>query len=143
MWNSLFRMADYRKLRVWQEGHALAISIEELVEKMRKGSTRDLCDQLSRAARSIPTNIAEGSEYESYFQYARYLQYSLGSTSELEEHVQTARDINAMSYADFENLMKRITSERRQLKRFREKVLARGEEVKKHRKTRRNKKRKP
>lgn len=91
-----------------QDGHALAVEAEKVVEEMRKDSTRDLCDQLSRAARSIPANIVEGSAHVSYYQYARYLQYSLGSTSELEEHVQTARDINAMSYVDFENLMKRI-----------------------------------
>ena len=132
-------MADYRKLRIWQDGHALAVEAEKVVEEMRKDSTRDLCDQLSRAARSIPANIVEGSAHVSYYQYARYLQYSLGSTSELEEHVQTARDINAMSYVDFENLMKRFVSERRQLQRFRGRVLERAAQSKKRR-TRRKRK---
>ncbi|MEO7367030.1 MAG: four helix bundle protein [Gemmatimonadaceae bacterium] len=87
----LFRVADFRKLRLWQDGHALAAEVERVLKGMQKASTRDLCDQLSRASRSVPANIAEGSAHESPHQFARYLQYALGSTSELEEHVQMAR----------------------------------------------------
>ena len=132
-------MADYRKLRVYQHSHALAVDTEKVVEGMRRSSTRDLCDQLSRAARSIPANIAEGSEQDSYFQYARYLQYSLGSASELEEHVTMARDINAITCVDFESLTKQVVSVRRQLKRFRERVLERAELSKKRLRSRKGK----
>ena len=130
-------MADFRKLRIWQAGHALAVEAERVVEGMRKPSTRDLCDQLARAAQSIPSNIAEESAHESPHQFARYLQYSLGSTSELEAHVQMARDINAMSCVDFEFLMKLIVSERRQLERFHHLVKDRAQLAKKPKKKRR------
>ena len=70
---------------------------------------------MSRSAMSISANIAEGSGHESPREFARYLQYAIASTSETEAHIRMARDINSMSYAEFENLMPRVVSVRRQL----------------------------
>ena len=108
-------MADFRKLRVWQAAHELGVEVERVARGMRHSRARALCDQMSRSAMSISANIAEGSGHESPREFARYLQYAIASTSETEAHIRMARDINSMSYAEFENLMPRVVSVRRQL----------------------------
>jgi four helix bundle protein len=118
-------MADFRKWRVWGDAHELGVEAVQATDRMRNERTRELCKQLSRSALSIPANIAESSGHTSPREMARFLQYAIASTSETEQHVQAARDINAMCYSDFNDLMKRIVSVRRQLTKFIEKVRGR------------------
>jgi four helix bundle protein len=44
---------------------------------------------------SVPTNIVEGSGQRSGADFARFLRFSLNSTSELEYHLIAARDLRA------------------------------------------------
>jgi len=118
-------MSDFRKLRVWADAHALGVEVERVGQELRTIRSQHLRKQLVRSALSIPANIAESSGHSSPREQARYLQYAIASASETEEHIQMARDINAMCYADFNNLMKRIVSVRRQLSRFIAKVRGR------------------
>ncbi len=74
-----------------------------------------LRDQLTRAAMSLPTNIVEGSAHPSQREFARFLQYSLASVSELEGHVQLARDLKLISEQDFTDLLTRIVDVRKML----------------------------
>src|SRR4051812_12038716 len=92
---------------------------------MRKASTRDLFDQLTRAAMSIAANIAEGGEYESMRDRARFLDYAAASAAETEEHIDMARDINAISYEHSKDLTARVVSVRRMLKKFIKRVRER------------------
>jgi four helix bundle protein len=75
---------------------------------------------------SVPTNIVEGSAHESPREFARYLRYALASVSELEGHVQLARDLGMMTEPDFSALLARVVDVRKMLhgllKRLRQRV---------------------
>jgi four helix bundle protein len=109
------RVADFRKLRVWQAARELAIEAHRVTTRMRGVKSAALRDQLTRAAMSVPTNIVEGSAHESPREFARFLQYALASVSELEGHVQLARDLELMTEQDFTPFLTRIVDVRKML----------------------------
>ena len=108
-------MANFRKLRVWQAARDVAIDAHRVTARIRGPRSAALRDQLVRAAMSVPTNIVEGSAHESPREFARYLGYALASVSELEGHVQLARDLELMTEHDFTSLFDQIVDVRRML----------------------------
>jgi len=93
-------VADFRKLRVWQAAQALAIDVHRVFGRMRGARSATLCDQVLRASMSVPTNIVEGSAHSSSREFARFLRYALASVSEVEGHVQLARDLELVKEPD-------------------------------------------
>jgi four helix bundle protein len=108
-------VADFRKLRVWQAAQALAIEAHRVAARMRGSGSRALCDQLIRAAMSVPANIVEGSAHTSPREFARFLQYALASASETEGHLRLARDLQFVDEKNFTTLLVRIINARRML----------------------------
>jgi len=83
---SLRRMAklnSYKDLKVWQLGMDLLDVCFEIVEVLPPKYVFTFCNQLLRAAISIPSNIAEGSR-RTRKGHLNHLSYSLGSQAELE-----------------------------------------------------------
>ncbi len=68
-----------------------------------------------RAAMSIPANIVEGTAKGSAREFCRFLSIAAGSTSELEYHLMMARDIKAISNADFDALARQAIDIRKML----------------------------
>lgn len=108
-------MADFKKLRVWNKAHALALNAERVATEIRDSGHKPLKSQLNRAAMSIPTNIVEGRSKKTDRDFARYLGYALGSACELEYHIILARDVGAMSESDFDSLMRQVVDIKRML----------------------------
>ncbi|MDO8501057.1 MAG: four helix bundle protein [Gemmatimonadaceae bacterium] len=119
-------MADFRKLRVWQAAQELAIDAHRVAARMRGARSATLCDQLIRAAMSVPTNIVEGSAHASPREFARFVQYSLASVSELEGHIQLARDLEMITQHDFTRLLARVVDVRKMLHGLLKKLRATG-----------------
>ena len=108
-------MADFRKLRVWREAQAVAIEAHRAASRMRGARSGPLCDQLTRAAMSVPANIVEGSAHESPREFARFLRYALASVTGVEAHIQLARDLQFMTEHDFTALLGRVVDVRKML----------------------------
>jgi four helix bundle protein len=108
-------MANFRKLRVWQAAQEIAIDAHRVSARMRGARGAALRDQLLRAAMSVPTNIVEGSAHASPREFARFLQYALASVSELEGHIQLARDLDLITEHDFTAILTRIVDARKML----------------------------
>jgi len=70
----------------------LVILVYKLSDQLPMEERYGLRSQMTDAVISIPSNIAEGSSRNSKKDYVRFLEYSLGSTYELETQV-TAVDI--------------------------------------------------
>ena len=85
-------MQDFRRLEVWARAHALALAIRRATRGFPRTGYSDLKSQLSRAADSIASNIVEGCAAATRKEFARYLDISLKSTSEVEYRLQLARD---------------------------------------------------
>ncbi|HJQ12634.1 MAG TPA: four helix bundle protein [Gemmatimonadaceae bacterium] len=88
-------MTDFKKLKVWEKSHSLAVQTHKLATEIREPYLSTLRNQMTRASASIPTNIVEGSRQASNKEFARFLRYSMNSASELEYHFILARDIGA------------------------------------------------
>jgi four helix bundle protein len=97
-------VSDFKKLKVWRKAHALALNVHRAALKIRGAQFVSLRGQLTRAAFSIPTNIVEGNGQESPQQFARFVRFSLNSSSELEYHLMAARDVEVMTTTDFKSL---------------------------------------
>jgi four helix bundle protein len=73
-------LQTFEDLEVWKRGCRLAVDLS--VDTYEK-KPYDLARQMQRAAVSIPSNIAEGSERDSEGDFVRFLRISKGSCGEL------------------------------------------------------------
>jgi len=69
-----------------------------------------LKDQMLRAAVSIASNIAEGSERKSIPDFKRYINIALGSAAELRTQVYIAQQVKLISDQDANNLVEEMKS---------------------------------
>jgi four helix bundle protein len=53
-------MAQFKKLKVWQSAHLLALGVYRATAPFPREEQYGLTSQLRRAAVSVPANIAEG-----------------------------------------------------------------------------------
>lgn len=77
-------MKNFKGLKIWQKGFEIATQSFQLTESFPKEERFGLSSQITRAAVSIPSNIAEGSSRSSEKDYKRFLEIALGSGFELE-----------------------------------------------------------
>jgi four helix bundle protein len=71
---------SFEELEVWKRACRLAVEVCRTLAESRAYFVRD---QMQRAALSIPSNIAEGSERDSKLDYIRFLRIAKGSAAEL------------------------------------------------------------
>jgi len=87
-------MKNFKKMKVWEMGVQIALDCFNLVKTFPKEERFGLSSQITRAAISIPSNIAEGSSRTSEKDYCRYIEISLGSSFELETHLIISSELN-------------------------------------------------
>jgi four helix bundle protein len=117
-------VSDYKKLIVWRKAHALALNVHRIAVKLRGADHATLRSQMMRAAMSIPTNIVEGTGQQSRKDFARFIRFSLNSTSELEYHLTVARDTEAIEATDFDSLNAQTIEVRKMLHGLLKRVMA-------------------
>jgi four helix bundle protein len=77
-------MRNFKQLVVWQKAMNLTDPVFELHEELPWQLAGELKGQSTRAAISIPSNIAEGSSRRSEKDMHRFMEIALGSAFELE-----------------------------------------------------------
>jgi four helix bundle protein len=92
---------SFEELEVWKRSCSLAVQTYEIMKDCRDYGLKD---QMTRAAVSIASNIAEGAERDSKAEYIRFLHIAKGSAAELRTYVYIARKINLMSETDACNM---------------------------------------
>ncbi len=116
-------MRNFRQLLIWQKGSQIAVQSFRLFSTFPKEERFSLSNQITRAAVSISSNIAEGSNRESERDYHRYLEISLGSCYELETQLLIAE---AVKYGDEQlrrELLQNIQDEQKMLVGFMGKLV--------------------
>ncbi len=88
---------SFEDLEVWKRGCRLAVAVSRTLAKSREYYIRD---QMQRAALSIPSNIAEGSERDSKLDYIRFLRIAKGSAAELRTQCYIADKLEILKHAD-------------------------------------------
>jgi four helix bundle protein len=76
---------SHRDLIVWQKAMDLAEAVYGLAGKFPSAETYRLASQITRAAASVPANIAEGNARGTKRDYANFLSVAKGSLMETEK----------------------------------------------------------
>ena len=90
-------MKDFRKLKVWEKSHSMALSVYDASREFPKEELYGVYAQLRRAIISIPTNLAEGCGRGSDKDFKRFVQIAMGSASEAEYLLLLCRDLKYIS----------------------------------------------
>ena len=85
----------------------MAVRIYEILEGCRDFGMKD---QMTRAAVSISSNIAEGSERNSVKEFIRFLHISKGFSAELRTQTYIARHINLIEEKDQTEIVEELKS---------------------------------
>jgi four helix bundle protein len=117
-------MQDYRKLRVWQHAHHLALEIRRVSRIFPRSGHASLTSQITRAAESIAFNIAEGCGATSQREFARFLDISVKSTLELEAQLELTKDYGILGTEDWKDISRLVVDVRRMLCGLRSKVIS-------------------
>lgn len=102
---------SFLDLEVYKESFQLSIEIEELLKSFPSYEKFLLADQMRRASRSIPAQIAEGyARRESIKDFQRYIRDCVGESNEMINHLLLSKHkkyIRKPGYAD--ELIERYT----------------------------------
>ena len=93
----------------------LALNIYEATNNFPRNEMYGLTSQIRRAAVSIPTNISEGCGKYSGKDFARYLQISMGSASELEYLIFLSNELKLIESSRFTELNSNIVEIKKML----------------------------
>jgi four helix bundle protein len=105
-------MSKFMSLKVWQRSKDLAVYIYRITGKGKFSKDFGLCDQIRRAAVSMPSNIAEGDELSSDRQSNKYFYIAKGSSAEVLTQAVIANEIGYIEkeiYERTENECKAIS----------------------------------
>ena len=93
---------SFEDLEVWKKGSRLAVDIYKLFSTCKDYGLKD---QVTTAAISISSNIAEGSERNSKKEFIRFLNIAKGSAAELRTQLYIAKEIKVIATKDFTHLI--------------------------------------
>ena len=105
----------FRKLVVWQKGHALALELYQVSKTFPKDQLYGLRSQIRRAASSICANLAEGCCRQTRRHFARFVYIALGSARELEYHLLMAADLGLLRHDQHVAFERSVTEIKRML----------------------------
>lgn len=113
---------SFRDLEVYQRGMSLLKPVHDLARTLPDYEKYDLANQLRRACKSVPANIAEGyAKRRSAKEFRAYLANAMGSATEMEVHLEIARELGYVTGEEATQLIEQYQILARQLYRLIEK----------------------
>ncbi|QOC23773.1 four helix bundle protein [Wenzhouxiangella sp. AB-CW3] len=85
---------SFESLKVWRRSSRLAVSTYQALKGCRDFGLKD---QMTRAAVSVPSNIAEGYERDTNAEFIRFLNIAKGSAAELRTQLYIAKEVGVLS----------------------------------------------
>jgi four helix bundle protein len=98
---------SFEDLEVWKRGCRLAVRIYQVLKECKDYGLKD---QMTRAAVSISSNIAEGAERDSKVVFIRFLHIAKGSAAELRTQIYIACQIGLLSGEIQKELIEEVKS---------------------------------
>ena len=108
-------MRNFRKLKVWEEGHQLTLDVYRTTKSFPKEELYSLTNQIQRSAYSIPTNIAEGCGRRTDADFKQFLHISLGSANELEYQLLLVCDLGYITNEIYQPLYEKTIQVKKML----------------------------
>ena len=115
-------MVNFRQLKMWQSGMDIVVSIYKLSEILPSNEKYGLRSQITRAAISIPSNIAEGSSRDSQKDFKRFLEMALGSAFELETQLICVKNLELLEDNHLSQILKMLEKEQKMINSYIKKI---------------------
>ncbi len=103
------RVRNYRDLRLWQRGLALAKAVYKVSARFPAAERFGLTSQLRRAAVSVPSNIAEGHARVHDSEFRQFLYVAIGSLAEVDTQLTLALELGYVPEEEFQELAALVT----------------------------------
>lgn len=104
-------MRDYKKLDIWKNGLKIVKQVYIFSYKLPAEEKFGLRSQLTRAAVSIPSNIAEGCSRNSEVEFKRFLEIAIGSLFEVETQLRITQELNLIDSKELEDVFDLLEKE--------------------------------
>ncbi len=117
-------MKNFKEIIIWQKGINLVKKIYILTKLFPAEEKYGIISQMTRAAISIPANIAEGSSRNSDKHYARFLQLALGSAFELQTYLIIVKEMKWALSEEIEPIANLLEEEIKMIHVFTKKLTA-------------------
>ena len=115
-------MKDFKKLQIWQLGMDVVDRVYGLVPSLPSEEKFAMKSQVTRAAVSIPANIAEGNAKRSEKDKKRFVEIALGSAFELETHLLIIRNRKWVEEKVIDELIEAVRREQKMIDAFIDKL---------------------
>jgi four helix bundle protein len=115
-------MKDFKKLLIWQLGMEIVNKVYDVSALIPSDERFGMKSQVTRAAVSIPANIAEGSAKRSNKEYVRFVEIAQGSAFELETHLLIIESRKWVDKKIIEELVEMVRREQKMIDGFLDKL---------------------
>lgn len=105
---NISKIKTFTDLHAWQKGHELVLNIYKLTENFPDKERFGLSNQMKRCAVSITSNIAEGFSRKGTKEKIQFFYTSLGSITELQNQLIIAKDLEYISFDEFDNTLEKL-----------------------------------
>jgi len=119
-------MRNFRNYDVWIDSMELVNNVYNIVDELPNNERYSLISQMTRSAVSIPSNIAEGAGRSSEKDFARFLEFSLGSAYELETQLRIANKRTYISDKNSIIIIEELISLQKRISALRKRVLSKN-----------------
>ena len=104
-------MRNYRELEIWKNGITIVEEIYKISAKLPIDERFGLRSQITRAAVSIPSNIAVGCSLNSEIEFKRFLEIAMGSLFAVETHLTICERLGYIDKSDLDDTLLLLNKE--------------------------------
>ena len=115
-------MHNYNNLQIWQQAMDLVEEIYKLTASFPVEEKFGLVSQMTRAAVSIPSNIAEGAGRNSDKDFAHFISIAIGSLYELNTQIVLSERLGYIDQSQSQELQKKLDNLQRKSVSFKSKL---------------------
>ena len=109
------KIRSFRDLTTWKEAHRFALQIYQVTKQFPKEELFGLTNQMTRAAVSLTSNIAEGFSRRSGKDKGHFYTISAGSLTELQSQYTLAKDLGFLTDKEYDDLESQLLNVHRLL----------------------------
>lgn len=120
------KITSHRDLMIWQRAMDLVVEVYGLSRRFPADERFRLTSQVTRAAASVPANIAEGHARSTAREYPRFVSVAKGSLMEVETFLMLAVRLGYLSEPDASPALAAVPQISKMLTRLRLRLLESG-----------------